>query len=431
MTKQFTRREALQTSAMLGAGLYLGAVGESRAKKSPNEKLNLAVIGIGGRGGANLGGVKSQNIVALCDVDDKRAGKAYDKHPKAEKFYDFRRLYDTMEKRIDGVVISTPDHTHFHPAIRAMQMGKHVYCEKPMAHNVWEVREMTKLAREKGIATQLGVQRHTLNHVHRAVELIQNGVIGDVLACHAWVGGSRGMPKVPTEKPKVPNHLKWDLWLGPTTQDRAYHSSIAPYGWRFWWDYGTGETGNWGCHILDIPFWGLGLKYPTKVKATGPEVDPERTPKAMNVEFEFPNKAGQPIHLHWYHTGKAPAILSEKKVSGKGANNLFIGTKGMLLCGFGMHKLYMDGKEVSAPKVEKRLPNSPGFYKEWIQACKGDQPATCHFDYSGPLTETVLLGNVAYRAGGEFAWDAENLQAKGNDKAQRLIREEYRKGWTV
>ena len=312
MTKKLTRRAMLQASAALGAGLWVGPT-VAKDSESPNEKLNVACIGIGGRGGANVKGVKSQNIVALCDVDEKRGGGSFKAHPKAKRFVDFRRMLDKMGKEIDAVVVSTPDHTHFHPSMMAMEMGKHLYCEKPMAHNVWEVRQMTEMARKKKIATQLGVQRHTIPNVHRVVELIQAGVIGQVKECHSWVGGERGMPKTPKDKPEIPKTLNWDLWLGPRAE-RAYHSTYAPYGWRFWWDFGTGETGNWGCHILDIPFWALGLKYPTKVKASGPPVHKETTPKSMSVELQFPQ-----AKLFWYHAKNGPPILRDLKLSAKGA----------------------------------------------------------------------------------------------------------------
>lgn len=430
MTLSITRREALKTAAALGAGFWIAGTQQAAAdSSSPNEKLNLAVIGVGGRGAANLGGVKGENIVALCDVDDLRAGTAYEKFPKAKKYYDYRKMLDEMEGQIDGVVISTPDHTHFHPAMLAMRMGKHCYCEKPMAHNVAEVRAMTEMARKMKVATQLGVQRHTMENMHRVVELIQSGAIGEVKEVHSWVGGSRGMPGVPTEKPPVPSTLKWDLWLGPVAE-RPYHPTYAPYGWRFWWDFGTGETGNWGCHILDIPYWALGLTYPTRVDASGPEPHPQTTPKQMATRFEFP-AAGQrgPVTLHWYHAAGGPPILKELGISG-GGNNLFIGTKGMLLCDFNKRKLLPEKDFAGFDAPPQTVPKSPGFYREWIAACKGGPAATCNFDYTGPMSETVLLGNVAYRAGG-FDWDADSLTARGNDRVGQYIREEYRKGWEL
>ena len=430
MPWSMTRREALKTAAALGAGFWIGGSQQAAAQsRSPNEKLNLAVIGVGGRGAANLSGVAGENIVALCDVDDVRAGQAYEKFPKAKKYYDYRKMLDEMEKQIDGVVISTPDHTHFHPAMLAMRMGKHCYCEKPMAHNVAEVRAMTEMARKMKVATQLGVQRHTMDNMHRVVELIQSGAIGDVKEVHSWISSSRGMPNVPTDRPAVPSTLKWDLWLGPAAE-RPYHPTYAPYGWRFWWDFGTGETGNWGCHILDIPYWALGLTYPTKVEASGPEPHPQPTPKAMTTRFEFPavGKRG-PVTLHWYQVAGNPPILKELGIEGKG-NNLFIGTKGMLLCDFNSRKLLPEKEFAGFEPPPQTIPKSPGFYREWIAACKGGAPATCNFDYTGPMSETVLLGNVAYRAGG-FEWDAATLTARGNDRAGQYLREEYRKGWEL
>jgi predicted dehydrogenase len=423
------RRHFLQTSAAVGASFWLGTSPSSTRAAGPSEKLNLAVVGLGGRGGDNLKGVGGQNIVALCDVDDVRAGKAFEKFPKAKKFFDFRKMLDDMGSKIDAVVVSTPDHTHFHPAHMAMSLGKHLYLEKPMAHSVWEVRELTNLAAEKKVATQLGVQRHTLSGLRKAVELVQSGAIGKVQECHAWIGGSRGMPSLPKGNPPVPATLKWDLWLGPTAE-RPYSPDYVPYKWRFWWDFGTGETGNWGCHILDIPFWALGLKYPTRVEASGPPVDPRRTPKAMTVKCEFPADGKRPaVVLHWYHG--TPPILKKLGLDGKGMNNLFIGSEGMLLCGFGSHKLLPEEKFRDFKGRASFLPRSPGFYKEWFLACTGGTPATCNFSYSGPMTETVLLGNVAYRTKGGFGWDHAKLQTTGNAGAQRLIRTPFRKGWEV
>ncbi|MFW6170921.1 MAG: Gfo/Idh/MocA family protein [Planctomycetota bacterium] len=431
MPRSLHRREMLKATAALTTGVWLGTNATSRAEDSPNEKLNIACIGIGGRGRANLGGVKSQNIVALCDVDRERAGKAYEQHSQAKQYWDFRKMLDEMENQIDAVVISTPDHTHFHPAMMAMEMGKHCFCEKPMAHCVWEARRMTELAQQQGVATQLGVQRHTIGNMHRVVELIRAGAIGQVTDVHSWVGGSRGMPEVPTEFPPVPSHLKWDLWLGPA-EKRPYHPTYCPYGWRFWWDFGTGETGNWGCHILDIPFWALDLKYPTHVEGSGPPVDPERSPKSMTTKFIFPaNGDRSEVALHWYHAAKGPEILRELDLSASGNNTLFIGTEGMLLCGFGKRKLLPEDKFADYEPPAESIADSPGFHKEWLLACKGGAPATCDFAYSGPLAETVLLGNVAYRAQGTFEWDARTLGVTGSDTAAELIRTPFREGWQV
>jgi predicted dehydrogenase len=434
MPKNLSRRDALKASAAVTAGFYLGSSlgsssSASAAEETPNEKLNLACIGVGGRGGANVGGVSGQNLVAFADVDDKRAAGSFSKHPKAKTYRDYRKMYDEWGSKLDGVVISTPDHMHFHPAKAAMDLGLHVYLEKPLAHNVWETRTLTDMAKEKGLATQLGSQRHAMSNMHRVVELIKSGAIGKVTEVHSWVGGSRGMPNLSEDTPTPPESLSYDLWLGAAKNRMAYHPSFCPYGWRFLWDYGTGETGNWGCHILDIPYWSLDLKYPTKVAAFGPEVDALRTPKSMHCIFDFPARGDQPaVKLNWYHG--TPPILKEKGISGGGMNNLFIGEDGMLVCGFSNRKLLPEEKFADFKAPEEFVPNSPGFYNEWIAACKGGEAATCNFDYSGPMAETVLLGNVAYRAGG-FDWDSKKLVAGGNEKAQALIKEAYAPGWEV
>lgn len=258
-----------------------------------------------------------------------------------------------------------------------------------------------------------------------SVELIKSGAIGKVTEVHSWVGGDRGMPAIPSDTPAIPSGLKWDLWLGPVAQ-RSYHPTYCPYGWRFWWDFGTGETGNWGCHILDIPYWALDLKYPTRVEGSGPEAHPQTTPKSMTTRFDF---ADAGVALHWYHAKNGPASLGEKGLSGKGMNTLFVGSEGMLLTGFSKHKLYPEEKFRDFQAPERTIQSGPGFYQEWFDACKGGPAATCDFAYSGPLTETVLLGNVAYRAGGAFDCQADELKARGNATASAMIRPEFRKGW--
>ncbi len=427
---RLTRRELLRHTALAGASAYV--VGSGRAfGYAANEKLNIACIGVGGRGAANVNGVSSENLVAFCDCDDKRAEKAYKKYPGVKKFRDFRKMFDTMEKGIDAVVLSTPDHTHAHPAIAALRMDKHLYCEKPMAHAIGEVRAMMRIAAERKLATQLGVQRHTIGNMHRVVELIKGGAIGEVRECHAWIGGSRGMPDLPTEFPEVPPHLDWDLWLGPAAE-RPYSPAYCPYHWRFWWDFGTGETGNWGCHILDIPYWALDLKHAEKVSASGPPVDPQRTSKSMAVRYEFPKRGKlPPLVLHWYHTKSGPPILKEHDLPHFGSGALFVGSEGMLLTDFGKRKLYPEKKFEGFEPPPQTIPDSPGFYKEWIAACKGGEPATCNFDYSGPMAETVLLGNLAYRIGEEFTWDADKVESPDCPAVEPHVYPTYRKGWPL
>ena len=436
MKKQITRRDMLRSTALAGAGLMIvGSGGLVRGQDSPNEKINVACIGIGGRGSANVGGVSGTgkvNMVAPCDCDDSRAGGAYKKFPSAKKYYDYHKMYDEMEDQIDAVVVSTPDHTHYDPSIRALRMGKHLYCEKPMAHSVGEARGMIDEAKKQGVVTQLGVQRHTLSNMHRVVELIKSGEIGDVTECYTWVGGSRGMPSMPTEFPPVPEGLDWDAWIGPAKM-RPYTPALCPYNWRFWWDFGTGEAGNWGCHLLDIPFWALDLKYPTRVSAVeGEPADPQRTPKQMSITFEFPARGAMPaMKQHWMHSTTGPALLAEKGLPHYGSGSLFIGTKGMLVTDFDKHVLAPEDKYKDFEYPEQSIPNSPGFYKEWTNAILGlsKEPPTCNFEYSGPLAETVLLGNVAYRVGKPFDWDAEKLVAVGVPEAEQYIRPEFYNGY--
>ena len=425
---RLSRRTFTGLAGAAGAGYFAGHGFTDGRAEGPNDKLGLAVIGTGGQGGSNLRGVSSQNIVAVCDVDERRAGKAFEQFAAGGRFTDFRKMFDAVEKQIDAVVVSTPDHTHFHPAWWALERGKHLYLEKPLAHEVEEVRRLTNAAREKKLATQLGNQRHAKKGLREAVAIVKSGVIGDVKEAHSWIASSRGMPKAPGETEPVPAGLDWDLWLGPCAA-RPYTKGFAPYDWRFWWEFGTGETGNWGCHILDIPFWALDLVSPTHVSGSGPEPDNSRTPTALASRLDFPARGGRPpVALHWYQ-GRPP-IAAEQGAGDKAFNTLFIGSEGVLACGFDKWKLSPEEKFTGFKGPEPAMPPSPGFHKEWIEACRGGTPASCNFDYSGPMTESVLLANIAYRIQGEFDWDAAALQTSRDD-ATALLRREYRKGWEV
>ena len=425
---RLSRRSFTGLAGAAGAGYFAGHGLAAARAEGPNDKLNVAVIGVGGQGGSNLRGVSSQNIVAVCDLDERRAGKAFEQFAAGGRFTDFRKMFDAIEKQIDAVVISTPDHTHFHPAWWALERGKHVYLEKPLAHEVEEVRRLTNAAREKKLATQLGNQRHANKGLREAVAIVKSGAIGDVKEAHSWIASSRGMPKAPAEPEAVPPGLDWDLWLGPCAA-RPYTKGFAPYDWRFWWEFGTGETGNWGCHILDIPFWALDLVYPTHVSGSGPEPDAQRTPTALTSRLDFPARGSlPPVSLHWYQ-GR-PGIAAEKGANDKAFNTLFIGSQGILACGFDKWKLLPEDTFTEFKGPEPAMPPSPGFHKEWIEACRGGTPASCNFDYSGPMSESVLLANIAYRIQGEFDWDAAALKTSRDD-ATALLRRAYRKGWEV
>jgi predicted dehydrogenase len=445
---KMNRRQVLKMSAISGAGALFLRSGILAQGQSPNERLGVAFIGLGSQGKFQLDNIAAKtnlvDAIAFCDVDDVRAGNAYERFPKAQKFYDFREMFDKLEKSIDAVAVSTPDHTHYHPVIRAIRAGKHVYCEKPLAHSVAEIRIITEEAARMKVATQLGCQRHAIKNMARVVELIKSGVIGEVVEVYSWIGGDRGMPKKPDGVGEPPNTLQWDVWLGPCPTDWKFvttegKSTFVPYNWRFWWDFGTGETGNWACHILDIPYWALDLKYPVKVSASGPEVDPERTPKGMDIVYDFPARGKlPPLKLYWSHT-KKPACFEKYNISTSAKNkekqnvnpnNLFVGTKGMLLTGFDRHVLLPEEKFADFEYPEKTIPDSPGFHREWIDACKGLKPATCDFSYSAPMAETAILGNTAFKAGHKtFEWDAEKMIAKDCPEVQAALKPEFRKGW--
>lgn len=432
----------MKTAALSVAAMKTGPA--LAATRSANEKLNIAIIGVGGQGTYSFNAVRRENLVAVADVDTVRAGKPLESFPEKARFTDYRVMLDKMEKDIDAVVVATPDHTHFHPAYMAMDMNKHLYLEKPMAHNVWEIRKLTEIAARNGLATQLGMQRHVKDNMHRVTELVQSGALGDITEVHSWVSSDRGMYPRLTEPQTIPATLDYDLWLGPV-EHKPYDSKITPYGWRFWWDFGTGESGNWGCHILDIPYAALNLEYPTSAAASGPEPHPEMSCTEMHTWFDFPAKGGrQALKLHWYQAPGGPEILKQYGMVNDGVNNLFIGTKGVLLCGFdtrylyqqdanGAWKIVLTHEDAMAFDVpEKTVPDSPGFHQEWLNACKGDSTApTCNFGYSGPLSETVLLANAAFRSKSSFDWDHETMTCVDAPGAQAFIKPSYKKGWEI
>ena len=431
MRRRFHRRELLRNSTYAGLGFWLVGNGALADAKSPNEKLNVGVVGCANRGGANLAGVSGENIVALCDVDERQAGRAFAAHPKARKFQDYRKMLDAVGGQIDAVVVSTPDHTHAPPAVAAMKSGKHCYCEKPLAHSVFEVRAMRDVAREKKLATQMGTQIHAEDNYRRVVELVQAGAIGPIAEVHVWFGGGYPGKDRPKETPPVPAGLDWDLWLGPAPQ-RPYHPCYLPGTWRYWWDFGCGALGDFGCHYMDLPFWALGLREPTRVEAEGPPVHPEGTPGWLTVRYEFPARGSMPaVRMTWYDGGRRLPAALEPKVPKWGSAVLFVGEKGMLMSDYGRHQHLPEAEFAGFRPPQPTIPKSIGHHREWIVACKTGSPTTCNFDYSGALAEAVLLGNVAYRSGKKLAWDAANLKATGCPEADPYLRPAYRQGWTL
>ncbi|MBM3878405.1 MAG: Gfo/Idh/MocA family oxidoreductase [Verrucomicrobia bacterium] len=413
---------------------------------APNAKLNLAIIGCGGRGGGNLAAVSAENIVALCDVNARNLEAAAAKHPSARKYIDFRKLYDDA-KDIDAVVVSTAEHTHAFATLPALELRKHVFCEKPLTHSTWEARVIRQAARRAKVATQMGTQIHAGSNYRRVVELIQSGAIGAVSEVHVWVSRAWGWQSAEaaqrnkdivfaTERPSgstpVPAGLHWDLWLGPAPE-RPFHEVYFPGSkWYRWWDFGSGTMSDLGSHWNDLPFWALDLDAPRTVVAQGPPPHPEIAPASMSATYEFGPRGSRPaVQLTWYQGELKPKIWTEGGIPTWGNGVLFIGNRGMLLADYGKHVLLPEEKFKDFPRPEPFIPESLGHHQEWLHACKTGAPTTCHFEYAGALTEANHLGNVAYRTGQKIVWDAASLEAKGVPEAAPIIRRSYRAGWTL
>jgi predicted dehydrogenase len=430
MPTQTNRRDFLKHSAFTAAGFWVAAHNANAEEpKSPAEKLHIAMIGAAGQADFSIKNVKSQNIVALCDVDEKSLDKAAKDFPQARKYNDWRKMLEQND--IDAVVIATPDHQHAHATVAALQLGKHVYCEKPLTHSVYEARLVQQATAKAKKATQMGTQIHAGNNYRRAVELLQAGAIGTVSRVHVWVGGSYHVDQRPQDTPPVPPHLHWDLWLGPAPY-RPYHPAYHPFKWRSWWDFGGGMLADMACHHMDTPFWALSLTHPLSVETQGPPVNAESPPEWLIADYRFPARGVQPpVHLTWYHGNKRPPEFAENNLPKWGNGSLFVGDKGMLLVDYDKHKLLPEADFKDYKKPPESIPNSIGHHNEWIKACKEGTPTTCNFGYGGMLTESVLLGNVAYRTGKKIEWDAAALRISNVPEANQYLRREYRQGWQL
>jgi len=435
---RLSRRNFVQSAAAVAAFTIVPryVLGGARIVP-PSEKLNIAGIGIGGRGEGDLDEVGSENIVALCDVDKNYAGRVFKKYPNAKAYTDFRTMLEKEDKNIDAVVIATPDHTHAIITMMAIKMGKHVYCEKPLTHSIYEARMVAEAARAAGVATQMGNQGQATEEQRLLCELISDGAVGRVHEVHSWCNrpiSPRGIER-PKDTPPVPEGLSWDLWLGPAPE-RPYHPSYHPFSWRGWWDFGTGVLGDIGCHQLSPIFKALKLGYPTSVEASTSGVNSETAPLASIVRYEFPARGDlPPVTLSWYDGGLMPARppeLEDGRRMGEVDDNLLVGDKGRILG----HRLIPESKMQEYKKPPKTLPRSPGHHQEWINACKGGVPAGSNFDVAGPLAEVVLLGNIAvrmyqklYEKGVKLYYDGPNMKITNLPEANEYIRSEYRKGW--
>ena len=434
MKRQSSRRKFLKSTALTGAGVWVGT-STDLLSQSPNEKLNIGVVGCGGKGSSDTDGCASENIVALCDVDEARAGGTIKKYPNAKFYVDYREMLE-KEKTLDGVVVSTPDHHHAPASLMAMRLGKGVYCQKPLTHSVYEARLMRDVAREYKVATQMGNQGTSLKGLREAVEVIQSGAIGPVRQVHVWTNRPiwpQGIdrPAAQAVRPK----LNWDLWLGPAPWT-PYNDAYCPFKWRGWWDYGTGALGDMACHTANMAFMALKLGYPTRIEGESSGVHAHSAPKRSKIVFDFPARGDMPpVKFYWYDGGELPPteLTGGLKLSSSGS--LLVGDKGKLYSpnDYGAtYKLLPESDFEGYKPPEKWLPRSPGHYREWLDALKGGKPAMSNFDYAAALTEVILLGNVALRVGKAIDWDGPNMKATNCEaEAAPFVKREYRRRWSV
>jgi predicted dehydrogenase len=429
--KSLSRRGPLRASAAAVPALFTISAG-SRRVLGANDRLDVGVIGVGGRGGSNLDAVAGENIVALCDVDSGTLGGAASRFPAAARFSDYRAML--ADAKLDAVVISTPDHHHAPATVRALRRGLHVYCEKPLTHTVEEARLVAKLAAEKGVATQMGTQNHEHPGYLRLVELLRGGAIGKVSDVHVITDRPGKWWPQGIEAPKggqtAPGNLDWDLWLGPAAK-RAYDPAYVPFKWRGWWDFGCGAVGDMAIHLADPAFWGLDLAGKVRVESKGPPPQPASAPTWMETTFAFgPRGDRGPVTLHWYEGEAKPpaAIAAEIPMNG----SLFVGDRGRIAIAHdGFPKLLPEDRFQDFVPPPPSLPDSPGHHAQWIAACKTGSRTGSDFSYAAPFSETVLLGNVAYRAGTAIDYDPATGRVTNDAAANRWLTKDYRQGWEV
>lgn len=440
-----SRRNFMKTVSALSAGaVFIPHL----ISCSPSKKLNIAVIGVGGRGKANWSSCPEENIVALCDVDENRAAEGFSTFPNARRFKDFRKMFDEMGGEIDAVLISTPDHTHFAATMAAMQLGKHVYVEKPLAHNVWQLRTLKKAAHHYNVITQMGNQGHTTDGIRRIKEWVDAGIIGEVKEVLAWFNGPEfGEDKYftkpgqfpPAEEP-IPNGVDWDLWLGPASE-RPYNHVYHPKSWRGFYDFGNAELGDWACHTLDAPFWSLELGMPAATETTFSSGAPEGfLPDQSIIQFEFPARGNRPpVILKWYEGGLKPENRPEWKMDElPGSGMIMIGEKQNIITGGRPNnaQLMMPKDEweswVANEMPEATIPRIEGGpQQEFLDAVKGNGPLPgSNFDYAADLTEMSLIGVLAQRFNTRIEYDSENMRVTNHEGMETYIKEPVREGWS-
>ena len=442
MKLQASRRRFLQTSAAIGVGYWVAGGVQAQESKSPNEKIQFAAIGLGGKGQSDSADAgNSGAMIAICDVDDRTLNGAAQRFPDAKKYNDFRKMLEEMGEKIDAVTISTPDHTHTAAALMAMRMGMHCFCQKPLTKAIYEARLLGQVAAEKGVATQMGNQGTANEALRRAAAIIKKGVLGNVTEVHVWTnrpiwpqGGERA-PEAP-----VPPYLHWEEWIGPAPF-RPYAPGYHPFAWRGWWDFGTGALGDMACHTLNMPYAALDLRDPISVQAETSGHNRDSYPKWSVITYEFPANDWRPaLKMKWYDGGKRPdkelfaAFNDPDAPSGSGA--LLIGEKATMYSPGDYCDRYTILPEVEIPEVEYR--RSPGHFREWVDAIKGGEAAMSNFPgYASPLTEVVLLGNLAVwvanepGVGPKVEWDAKNLKSTNVSGLELIVKPNYREGYVL
>ncbi|MCG8584121.1 MAG: Gfo/Idh/MocA family oxidoreductase [Pirellulales bacterium] len=429
------RRDFVKSTTAAAGVLATGAWSELAAaeSKAASEKLNIACVGTANRASANINASKGENIVALCDVDQNYLKRAAGEFKDVRTYEDYREMLEKEADKIDAVIVGTADHHHAPATIRAIRKGKHVYCEKPLTHTVGEARLIAEATKKAGVATQMGTQIHAGENYRRVVEIVQSGAIGDVNEVHVWVGKGWGAEKGPEGMDEPPAHLNWDLWIGPAKMRPYVKGKYHPANWRRWWDFGGGTLGDMGCHYMDLPFWALKLRHPTKCEAEGvggAKAHPVACPMGLTVHYEFPARGDMPpVKCTWYDGRMTPKSVAGERVPGSGV--MFIGTKGKMFANYNGYRFFPSADFAGYKRPEPTIPRSIGHHAEWIKACKEGTPTTCNFDYSGALTESVLLGTVAYRTGKSLDWDGAKLKSTNVPEADKFVNKEYRKGWEV
>ena len=450
----WSRRKFIGAASAAAAGMMVvprHVVGATQKKKAPSDTLNIACIGVGGMGFSDTRGVRAENIVALCDVDDEQMANLLRSerlepdekamYERAAKYRDFRRLFE-KEKGIDAVTVTTPDHTHAVIAMAAIKLGKHVYVQKPLTHTIKEARLLAQAAKEAKVVTQMGNQGHAGEGARLICEWIWDGALGDVHEVHCWTNRPiwpQGID-APKEIPSVPSTVDWDVWLGPAPF-RPYHPAYHPFKWRGLWDFGTGALGDMGAHIFDQPFWALKLKSPVSVQASSTPFTKDYYPWAEVVTYEFAAREGLgPLTLTWWDGGlmppRPPELEPGRKMGDNDGGVLFRGDKGLLMCGvYGENpRLVPESRMQEYKRPEKTIPRSRGIREEWIEAIKKGAKSTTDFSYSGPLTEAMLLANVAVRLKDrnmKLLWDGEKMGFTNLPEADEFLHFEYRPGWSL